>query len=122
MTVAIRDPGAQPERTALAWRRTALASALVATILLRQLIAEDRWPIWAGATVVTTATTLAFLAHRRSRHLIGSIRIAAGSPAVMATVAAAVALAALITLISIISPPALSSGSDRKSTEHIATG
>jgi hypothetical protein len=35
------DPGLQPERTALAWRRTAIAAATAALVVLRVAIAHD---------------------------------------------------------------------------------
>ena len=35
-----RDHGLQPERTALSWRRTALSSALVAALLVRNGLAD----------------------------------------------------------------------------------
>lgn len=43
------DPGLQPERTALAWRRTAIAAAAAALVVLRVAIVHDAWPAAAGA-------------------------------------------------------------------------
>ena len=36
-----RDHGLQPERTGLSWRRTVMASALVAALLMRDGLAHD---------------------------------------------------------------------------------
>jgi hypothetical protein len=66
-----RDPGLQPERTRLAWRRTTLAGT-VATVLAVKA-ALNNGPDAPGITVAVLACTLwlAFLtvAHRRIRVL-----------------------------------------------------
>jgi uncharacterized membrane protein YidH (DUF202 family) len=43
------DPGLQPERTALAWRRTAIATASAALVVVREAVAHGAWPATAGA-------------------------------------------------------------------------
>ncbi|UZI32796.1 DUF202 domain-containing protein [Streptomyces sp. VB1] len=61
-----RDPGLQPERTRLAWRRTTLTWTVTAALVGRQALTSDALaptPLLAG----TVAALLAFwlVAHRR---------------------------------------------------------
>ncbi|MGR4884522.1 DUF202 domain-containing protein [Streptomyces sp. LARHCF249] len=92
----VRDAGLQPERTRLAWRRTTLASAVVAVLALRQALrGAGRPPEVAGAAVIALVwVAFLWVAHRRIRAL------AAGRPpelaprAALAVVACTMALAA----------------------------
>lgn len=61
------DPGLQPERTELAWRRTALALAVGSLIALRLLpVAFDNimW-VWAGVTGLSAAALVWLMARKR---------------------------------------------------------
>jgi uncharacterized membrane protein YidH (DUF202 family) len=50
--MTVRDPGLQPERTRLAWRRTALALTAVALLTVRLAVVKVGGPVgWAVAAV-----------------------------------------------------------------------
>ncbi|MFD8326686.1 DUF202 domain-containing protein [Streptomyces lydicus] len=69
-----RDPGLQPERTRLAWRRTTLSATLVAALAGRQLLRSGRpGPAEVALAVLTGVLWLAFLAlsHHRMRAMAG---------------------------------------------------
>jgi hypothetical protein len=66
--VRLFDPGLQPERTALAWRRTALSLTIGALIALRILPPVlGVWSIAAGLAGVAGSALIWILATRRSR-------------------------------------------------------
>ncbi|HWU05250.1 MAG TPA: DUF202 domain-containing protein [Streptomyces sp.] len=67
MTTAERDPGLQPERTRLAWRRTTLACTVVALLAVRQALHGGTAPAGALAVALSLLAWLGFLcvAHRR---------------------------------------------------------
>ncbi|MDT0345420.1 DUF202 domain-containing protein [Streptomyces litchfieldiae] len=99
-----RDPGAQPERTRLAWRRTTLTFALVVVLAARGLVVEGghRGPETV-AVALAALLWVAFLAvaHRRLRALTearpgppeGRTVAGAAGIVVVAALVAAVALA-----------------------------
>ncbi|GAA1972808.1 DUF202 domain-containing protein [Microbacterium pumilum] len=64
-----RDPGLQPERTELAWRRTALALAVGSLISLRLFPEALGDPLWAipGLAGLVAAGALWMTARRRYR-------------------------------------------------------
>lgn len=69
-----RDPGLQPERTRLAWRRTTLSCAVTAVLAGRQVLHHGGGVVPAVALCLAALAFLAFLrlAHRRIQQLGGT--------------------------------------------------
>jgi hypothetical protein len=98
-----RDPGLQPERTRLAWRRTTLASTVAAVLATKTALHGEVSAIGIIACALCCALWLGFLfvAHRRISALASSASPLALAPrhataAVLCTVALAVCGAALV--------------------------
>ncbi|WP_405874593.1 DUF202 domain-containing protein [Streptomyces sp. NBC_00005] len=98
-----RDPGLQPERTRLAWRRTTLASTVAAVLATKTALHGDVSPVGIIGCALCCALWLGFLlvAHRRIRALASSDSPLALAPrhataAVLCTVAIAACGAALV--------------------------
>jgi uncharacterized membrane protein YidH (DUF202 family) len=97
------DPGLAPERTALAWSRTALAVAAVAALLLR--IAERHpAPVAALLTAsVALLVALAMWAYGRHGYRPGAqARLAAREPTALRTASIAVAAVGLAAAVSVL--------------------
>ncbi|GAA2080400.1 hypothetical protein GCM10009801_38660 [Streptomyces albiaxialis] len=67
----LRDPGAQPERTRLAWRRTTLTYVVSVGLALRTVVAGDTGALALTGVALAALSWLAFLAvaHRRIQEL-----------------------------------------------------
>ncbi|MFJ9033334.1 DUF202 domain-containing protein [Streptomyces sp. NPDC102274] len=64
----VRDPGLQPERTRLAWRRTTLSCTVVAVLAARQAVHGGATAAGLAGAALSALVWLAFLgvAHRRA--------------------------------------------------------
>ncbi|MFJ3549367.1 DUF202 domain-containing protein [Streptomyces sp. NPDC090114] len=96
--VVERDPGLQPERTRLAWRRTTLSGTVAAVLAGRAALAGGGSVGGVVACAVCCFGWLGFLmvAHRRIRGLAGG---GGGVPAVMAPRAAAGAVLCTVAMV-----------------------
>lgn len=96
------DPGLQPERTALSWRRTALAALVVSALMLRQAAHESFGPAAVAPLVgVLLLLVLALGGYRRGNSLSqGRLRVdnILARPRVMAATSIMVILGALATM------------------------
>ncbi|WP_329397448.1 DUF202 domain-containing protein [Streptomyces melanogenes] len=71
-----RDPGLQPERTRLAWRRTTLSCTVAAVLAAKQALHGGTTPVGLVAVALSGLVWLGFLAvaHRRIQSLTRSAR------------------------------------------------
>lgn len=103
--MTVFDPGLQPERTALAWRRTALAlfvGSLVAMRILPEVLGG--WAVILGLAGVVSAGGVLWAVHRRylahHRMLMGEgDRTALAGGALIAAMTLLCVLAATLTLV-----------------------
>lgn len=72
VVAATGDPGLQPERTALAWSRTALALAVNALLSMRAgFVAGEPWLVAVGAVLFATSGAAVAVGTVRRRQLRG---------------------------------------------------
>lgn len=84
-----RDPGLQPERTALAWNRTALAGLANAGLALRAGIVNDQWLVTTfGGILLVMAAAVAGFGALRVRQTATGQPVQAAQPVTMAATAA----------------------------------
>ncbi|MFI7387985.1 DUF202 domain-containing protein [Streptomyces sp. NPDC049813] len=100
----MRDPGLQPARTRLAWRRTTLSCTVAAVLAVKTVLHGGTDPLGIVAAALCLAVWLGFLgvAHRRitglARDEAAPARLSrrAATTAALCTVALAVSAAALV--------------------------
>ncbi|WP_221351558.1 DUF202 domain-containing protein [Streptomyces beigongshangae] len=98
-----RDPGLQPERTRLAWRRTTLTATVVAVLAGKSALRDGPGAAAFAGCVLCCGLWLGFLgvAHRRIRALSGGVPPETFTPrhagtAALCTIALAVCATALV--------------------------
>ena len=89
------DPGLQPQRTTLAWTRTAIGCGALTGFLVRHAVVTGRLVDVVGAALTATMTVLVLVLGRRRRDQIRARLAADRSPLVPHAVAAVTALVSL---------------------------
>jgi uncharacterized membrane protein YidH (DUF202 family) len=103
MQPAVRDPGLQAERTALAWARTALAVLANALLVLRFGWSSQRVAFVAlGISLVLGAGATLVIGLRRHRELTDAVAPGVAPTGAIAAVATIAATAAAIGLLSLL--------------------
>ncbi|MFH0517128.1 DUF202 domain-containing protein [Streptomyces sp. M41] len=82
VTGPVRDPGLQPERTRLAWRRTTLSGAVVCVLAMKSALHDGASVAGIVVCALCLGLWLGFLtlAHRRIRTLSASAEPTALAP------------------------------------------
>lgn len=94
IVAATGDPGLQPERTALAWTRTALAIAVNALLALREgLIRAEPWLVAVGILLFAASGAAVAIGTVRRRQLSGERLVITPPPGALLGVAAATLVA-----------------------------
>jgi hypothetical protein len=89
------DPGLQPQRTTLAWTRTAIGCGALTGFLVRHAVVTGRLVDMVAAALTATMTVLVLVLGRRRRDRIRANLAADRSPVVPHSVAAVTVLASL---------------------------
>jgi len=92
-----RDAGLQPERTVLAWRRTTLAMAANAILVLRSGMQSGELGVtWHGFVLAGLAVAMLLIGERRREELSGSAKAPGRDKILFATCGTVLACAAAV--------------------------